>query len=89
MIAIHLPKQVEERLREISPDLEEEAKIALALDLFRKEKITHYELGQILGLDRFETDAFLVERKEFSQSLSLDDLESDYETLTKIMDERP
>jgi len=84
-ILLDLPIEMEQRLREETPDLDAEAREAVALDLFRREKISHYELGQMLGLDRFETYAFLVDRNEFAQSPTLDDLETDYQTLSKLM----
>jgi len=84
-ITLDIPEAMEARLREVAPNLDSKTCEALGLDLFREEKITHYELGQMLGLDRFETDAFLVDRKEFAQSLTLEDIENDYQTLTKIM----
>lgn len=87
-ITIHLPKDVEQRLRESSPDLERDAQEALALELFRKQRITHFELGQMLGLDRFETDAFLVDRAEFSQSPTTDELEGDLQKLIKLPAEK-
>jgi hypothetical protein len=76
-ITLNFPADVEHRLRKSVPDLDAEAREAVALDLFRKEKITHYELGQLLGLDRFQTDAFLKARGEFAQSLTHADVESD------------
>lgn len=87
-ITFNLPEEIEQRLREVSPDIEREAREALALELFRKERITHYEFGQMLGLSRCETDAFLVDHHEFAQSPTLEDLESDFQTLTKIMEEK-
>jgi len=83
-ITFNVPKEIEQRLREVAPDVDREAQEALALELFRKEKITHYELGQMLGLDRFETDEFLVSHEEYAQSLTLEDLESDAETLRQL-----
>jgi hypothetical protein len=80
-ITFELPVGMEFRLRGEVPDLDCEARTALALDLFRKEKITHFELGQMLGLNRWETDQFLFENRELAQSLTLDDLESDYRTI--------
>ena len=56
-LTIQLPSDVEQRLRAQTPNLDAEAKEAVALDLFRKGKLSHYELSQMLGLDRFETDA--------------------------------
>jgi predicted HTH domain antitoxin len=58
------------------------------LDLFRKEKISHYELSQMLGFDRFETDRFLIEHNEFAQSLTLEDLEKDFQTGMQILKEQ-
>ena len=84
-ITLDLPQDLERRLREKNPDLDDESKIAVALDLFRKEQITHIELGRMLSLDRLETDALLVARKEYAQSLSLEDLENDYRTLSAYM----
>ena len=84
-ITLDLPKEMELRLRQEVPNLDHEAREAVALDLFRKEKITHFELGQMLGLDRYETDTFLKEHREYAQSLTLEDLESDFQTITKVM----
>ena len=86
-ITLNLPADVENRLRKSVPDLDAEAREAVALDLFRKEKITHYELGQLLGLDRFQTDAFLKARGEFAQSLTLVDVESDRRTVRDFLRE--
>ncbi len=87
-ITLDLPPDLERHLREEIPDLDAEAKIAVALDLFRKERITKYELGQILGLNRSATDAFLVERKEYAQSPTLEDMENDYRTMTEFFKAR-
>jgi predicted HTH domain antitoxin len=84
-IVIEIPNDLEQRLREDVPNLDVEAREAVALDLFRKEKLTHYELGQILGLSRSETNTFLMDRKEYAQSPTLEDLENDYQTINNIM----
>lgn len=86
-ITLQLPKEMERRLRRDVPNLDSEAQEAVALDLFRKEKITHHELGQMLGLDRFKTDEFLMDRNEFAQSLTLEDLERDRLTIKKVLRE--
>jgi predicted HTH domain antitoxin len=86
-ITLDLPADVERRLRKAIPNLDTEAREAVALDLFRKQIITHYELGQMLGLDRFQTDAFLKERQEFAQSLTLADVESDRQTIRDLLRE--
>ena len=86
-ITLELPTEMEERLRGIVPNLDREVQVAVALDLFRKEMISHFELGQLLGFDRFETDTFLIEQKEYAQCPTLDGLEKDYQTGLKILKE--
>jgi predicted HTH domain antitoxin len=55
-VSFQLPADVEKRLRAASADLDAEVREASALELFRRGKLSHFELSQILGLDRFETD---------------------------------
>ena len=58
-VRLDLPPDVEQKLRDETPDLAAEVKEAYVLELFRRGKLNHYELSQVLGLDRFETDAYL------------------------------
>jgi predicted HTH domain antitoxin len=58
-VTIQLPADVEERLRAESSDLDAEAKEAMLIELYRQDKLSHFELAQTLGLDRFETDGVL------------------------------
>jgi len=48
-ITLDLSLDLKRQLREEIPDLDAEVKIAVALDLFRKEQITIYELWLMLG----------------------------------------
>jgi predicted HTH domain antitoxin len=84
-VTLELPADVEERLRQEIPDLDADVKEAYALELFRRGKLSHCELSLVLGLDRFETDAYLKQRKVFEGSLSLADLEADRLTLERVM----
>lgn len=84
-VTIQLPHEIEQRLRTASPDLETEATEAVALDLFRRERISHFELSQMLGLDRFETDAYLKRHHVFEGSLTMEDLEADRQTLDRVL----
>ncbi|MFO0937456.1 MAG: UPF0175 family protein [Gemmataceae bacterium] len=86
-LTFNLPYEMEARLRVEFPNLDREALEAVALDLFRKSKISHFELGQLLELDRFETDEFLIQQQEYAQSPSLEDLEKDYQTGLNILKE--
>ncbi len=59
VVNIQLPAELEQRLRQQSADLESEAKEAMLVELYRQDKLSHFELSQTLGLERFETDALL------------------------------
>ncbi len=84
-VTIQFPTDVEQRLRAETPDLDAQAKEAVALDLFRKGKLSHYELSQILGLDRFETNAYLKRHNVFEGSLTMEDLDEQAETLKRVL----
>ena len=75
-VTLDLPADLEERLRRETPNLDDEVKEAYALELFRRGNLSHYELSRVLGIDRFETDAWLKRRKVFVGSLTMADLES-------------
>ncbi len=79
-ITLDLPQDLERQLREVDPAFDAETKIVAALDLFRKEQITIYELRMMLGLTRDEVNALLIERREYAQSPTFEDLENDART---------
>jgi predicted HTH domain antitoxin len=84
-VTIQLPSDLEQRLRAESPDLDTEAREAVALDLFRRGKVSHYELSKVLGLDRFETDAYLKRHNVVEGSLTMQDLDEQAETLDRVL----
>jgi predicted HTH domain antitoxin len=84
-ITFQLPVEVEEKLRAECPDLDEAAKEAYAVELFRQGKLTHFELSKVLGLGRIETDAFLKRHNVYEGSLNHDDLEADRGTLQRVL----
>jgi len=55
------------------------------LELFRRGKLSHYELSRVLGVDRFETDAYLKRHNVFEGSPTMADLEADRRTLERVM----
>ena len=84
-VTLDLPADVEEKLRREMPDLDADVKEAYALELFRRGKLSHYELSRVLELDRFETDAYLKRHHVFEGSLTVADLEADRRTLANVM----
>ncbi len=84
-VTFQLPDDVEKRLRAQSPDLDAEAREISALELFRRGKLSHFELSQVLGLDRFETDAFLKRHTVVEGSLTMQDLDEQTQTLDRVL----
>jgi len=84
-ITFQLPEDVEQRLRAELPDLDAQAREASAVELFRRGKLSHLELSKVLGLDRFETDAYLKQHNIFEGSLTMEDLEADRQTLERVL----
>lgn len=88
-VRLDLPPDVEQRLRKENPDLSEEVKEAYVLELFRRGRLSHYELSRVLGLDRYETDAYLKRHNVFEGSVTQNDLEADFQTLRTLRSEKP
>lgn len=84
-VTFDLPSELEEKLRAESANLNSDVKEAYALELFRRGKLSHYELSQALGLDRFETDACLKRHNVYEGSLTMEDLDADRMTLDELM----
>lgn len=83
-IKLELPPDLEQKLLAETADLSAEVKEAYVLELFRRGRLSHFELSQILGLDRFETDAYLKTHNVLEGSLTMDDLEEQRRTLDRL-----
>ena len=89
MVRLELPPDIEQRLRKENPDLSKAVQEVFILELFRRGRISHFELARVLGLDRIETDAYLKQHGVFEGSLTLKDLEADYQTLQNLNPKAP
>lgn len=84
-ITLNLPADIEQKLLAENPNLDADVNEAYALELFRRGKLSHYELSKVLGLDRFETDAYLKRHNVFEGSLTMEDLEEQRQTLERVL----
>ena len=84
-VIVELPSDVEQRLRADTPDLESEAKEAMLVELYRQDKLSHYELSLALGLDRFETDGVLKKHNVTEDLPTLEELEEDLRVLRQLL----
>jgi predicted HTH domain antitoxin len=58
-IALHIPDDVYRRLSAAGGDVSRRALEALALEGYRDETLTLYQVSEMLGLSRIETEDFL------------------------------
>ena len=83
-VSFELPSMIEEQLRRELVDLDQVAKEAALVELYRQEKLTHYELATALGLDRFETETLLKRHRVTDDCLTLEGLDRQLATLRKL-----
>jgi len=84
-VSLDFPADLEDRLRRDNPNLAAEIKEIYALELFRRGELSHFELSRVLGLDRFETDAWLKRHQVFEGSLTMADLDADRQTIDQVL----
>ena len=58
-VTLHIPDEVAKRLAAAGGDLSRRALEALALEGYREQTLTLYQVSEMLGLSRVETEDFL------------------------------
>lgn len=58
-ISFEIPHDIERQIRPTACDLNDKAREAFMVELYRGHEITHRQLGEALGLERYETDGLL------------------------------
>ncbi len=82
-ITINLPEDVANSFLSNGKNLERKVLEATAIEGYREEKLSHAQVGRMLGLNRFETDEFL-KAHNVPLNYSVEDLEQDRRTLDKL-----
>jgi predicted HTH domain antitoxin len=82
-IAVDLPEDIAKRLQSAWRDLSRGALEAVAVEGYRDGTLSREQVGRVLGLSFWETDAFLKERQAY---LAYDeqDLEQDRRDLDRL-----
>lgn len=62
-ISFEIPRDIEQELRSGGLDMNQGAKEAYLVNLYREERISHHQLAEALGLNRYETDGVLKRYK--------------------------
>lgn len=84
-VSFQLPTDLEHTLRRETDDLDAEAKEALLVSLYKREKLTHHQLGEALGVSRFAVDAVLKRHGVF-HDMTADDVVRESEGLRQLRD---
>lgn len=58
-VTLHLPDDIAKRLSALGGDVSRRALEALALEGYREQVLTLYQISEMLGLSRVETEDFL------------------------------
>ncbi|MGD9645775.1 MAG: UPF0175 family protein [Pirellulales bacterium] len=58
-VTFELPQSVENSLREVFPNFDQEAKAIVLVTLYRFGKLTHHELAVAMGVSAYEVDGML------------------------------
>ncbi len=82
-VTISLPEDVAGVISANGENIEREVLEAMALEGYREGKLSHAQVGRMLGLSRLETDAFL-KNHNVPLNYTIEDLEQDRRTLNKL-----
>jgi len=85
VLTVELPPDAEKQLRTEYPNLPAAVREGFLVNLFRRGILTHYELGEALGLDRFETDGVLKRHQVTEQSLTHAEIDAEVASLKELL----
>lgn len=83
---IHLPDDIVAQLAIGGRDLQRAALEAFAVEEYRAKRITHAQVGQLLGLSRWDVDGLLKERQVWLD-YTLEDFQREGEALQQLRKE--
>ncbi len=83
-INLELPEDIERQLNAEWPDLSRKALEALAVEGYRHEVLSRGQVGEVLALDRWATEAFLQEHRVHRQ-YDVSDLDEDLAITRQIV----
>jgi predicted HTH domain antitoxin len=84
-ISFSLPEPIEEILRAEVGNLDEAAKEAAMVELYRQEKLSHGQLAQALGISRDETNAVLKRHRVTEDLITLEEFEAQSAAVRELL----
>lgn len=86
-VSFELPAHIEETLRRELGDLDQAAKEAALIELYRQGRVSRPDLAAALGLSRYETDGVLKRYGVTEDLPTPAELEQDFDMLRRLMDQ--
>jgi len=86
-VSFSLPDNIEKQLRAELGDLDQAAKEAALVELYRLGKLSHGKLAESLGVSRCETDALLKQHNVTEDLVTVDEFNEQVDGLHKILGE--
>lgn len=83
-LTLDIPDSVAASMQLSEPGKERRVLEALALEGCRSGELSRRQVGKLLGMNFWDTEAFLKEH-EVDYGLTAEDLESDYQTLSQLV----
>jgi predicted HTH domain antitoxin len=85
-VAIELPEDIARQLEAAWHDMPRRALEAIAVEGYRSEALTREQVGRLLGLDFWQTEAFLKERQAWL-AYNENDLSTDRAAVDRALSE--
>jgi hypothetical protein len=85
-ITFDLPSEIERHLRESVSNLDQTAKEAVLVELYRQGKLTQYELCRALSLTRLEIETLLKRHGVTEDLPTADEIADDVNNLRRLLE---
>ena len=82
-VTFELPREIEKSLREQVRDLDQAAKEAFLVELYRQHKLRQDQLAEALGISWYESEGVL-KRHEVFHEISVEDVVRESEAIRKL-----
>ena len=84
-ISFELPSEVERQLRDEVSNLDEIAKEAALVELYRQGTLSHHKLATALGLGRLELDGVLKKHGVTEDSITVEEFERQLASIRSLV----
>ena len=84
-VTFQLPDDIEQQLRQDLTNLDQVAKEAALVELYRQATLTHHQLATALGLSRFETEDLLKRHSVTEDLITKEELDAQLAAAHKLV----